>query len=53
MILKLEDGRNELGFTNVAILIVITVKAGRLLEDMLVKSKYWTELSVKVETGQI
>jgi hypothetical protein len=53
MILKLDEGRNEVGLIKVAILIVMTVDAAKTVGDMLVRSKYWTELSVKEVTGQL
>ena len=53
MILKLEEGRKEVGLIKVAILIVMTVDAASKVDDMLVRSKYWTELSVKGATGQL
>lgn len=53
MILKLDEGRKEVGLIKVAILIVMTVDAARKVGDMFVRSKYWTELSVKEVTGQL
>ncbi len=53
MILKLEEGLKEVGFTKDTILMVMTVLAGKTLVDMLVRSKYWTELIDKGNTGQL